>query len=77
MEAAKRRIELIKSFRSLTKLLGALGFRNFVVDHDEIARNRPKQWPAPRPPWRSGLSYGIGLKEAKDAVDAYMLRNNK
>lgn len=68
---------MIKGFRSLTKLLGKLGFRMYITDHDEIARLRPGWWPRSRLPKRTGKSYGAGLKETKDLVEAYLDRKTR
>jgi hypothetical protein len=74
--ATSRKIEKIKSLRSLTRLLGKLNFRMFITDHDEELRQRRLlNRVSPRPPLLHGKSYGIGLRDAKDIVEGYLSRN--
>jgi hypothetical protein len=71
-----KKIEMIKALRSLSRLLGKLGFQQFKRDnpnyYSHIAINAI---PRPRPPWSTEkYSYGLGLKESKDLVEAYLDR---
>ena len=68
---------MIRALRSLTSLLGKFGFRTFIIDHDEIERQRPTSIPRARPPWNRGIHYGLYLKEAKDVVERYLDRKSR
>jgi hypothetical protein len=62
---------MAKSFRSLTVLLGKLGIAQdkFVVDRDAMLQLMPVK---PRPPWRRGIQYGLGLAEAVAWTKRYL-----
>jgi hypothetical protein len=71
------KIDMIKAFRCLTRVLGKLDIcPRFIHDHAEEDRQR-SMYPhvMPRPPWRTErYTYGLGLKEAKDWVEFYLER---
>lgn len=75
-QSIDQKIQMIKSLRNLAIILGKFGFNRFVTDHDERWRQTKQQMPFPkgRPPWPTGKSYGMGLKEAKDTVEHYLDR---
>ncbi len=66
-----RKTAMAKSFRSLTILLGKLdiGKDKFVVDNDLMLAGMPVR---PRPPWKRGMSYGLGLAEAVAWTKRYL-----
>lgn len=67
---------MIKSLRSVTKLLGKLGVKSLVTDHDAEMTTLSKRYgfPQSRPPWPTGKTYGWGLKESKDFTELYLDR---
>jgi hypothetical protein len=67
-----RKTAMAKSFRSLTILLGKLGIApdKLIVDWDtKYSLNGAV---LPRPPFRSGKSYGLGLAEAVAWTKRYL-----
>jgi hypothetical protein len=66
---------MARSIRNLTILLGKLGIAKdrFVIDHDAITHRFPHAgFPKGRPPWRTGIEYGLSLYEATSWVKRYI-----
>lgn len=66
-----RKTAMARSFRSLTILLGKLdiGKDKFVTDNDALLASMPVM---PRPPFRRGIQYGLGLAEAVAWTKRYL-----
>ena len=77
-QSTAHKIEMIKSLKKLTRLLGLLNLKCCVTDVEALYSNmnigRPPGFPLARPPYPGKYSYGWGLKESKDAVEAYLDR---
>src|ERR1700677_248484 len=77
MRKKKDLVPLIKSMQSLTRLLGKLGIAKHILARDPnilYLSTFPTGFPQSRPPWPWGISYGLGLKEAKDWTENYLNR---
>lgn len=68
------KIILIRAMRSITRVLGKLGFSRLVTDNDRHMLYAPPGFSWKRPSWQDKYSYGWGLKEAKDRVEGYLDR---
>jgi hypothetical protein len=62
---------MIKGIRSLTILLGKLGFKQFRSDHSHYVKSAIVR---PRPPAGYQTFYGLGLKESKDLTERILSR---
>jgi hypothetical protein len=69
---------MVKSLRALTSLLGKLGIAKgkFSQDHDELFQIFPKRVVMPRPPWMTGMGYGLSLGECYQWVKLYQARKS-
>jgi len=76
VEDGMRKTAMAKSFRSLTILLGKLGIGTdkFVIDYDEKTKAffGGGKYTTPRAPWRTGVDYGLGLKESVAWTKRYL-----
>lgn len=66
-----RKTAMARSFRALTTLLGKLniGRDKFVTDNDALFASMPVM---PRPPFRRGIQYGLGLAESVAWTKRYL-----
>jgi hypothetical protein len=72
-----KRINMIRHVRSLTKLLGKLDIKRCYHDNQGYIDFYKQHHPVPED-WSRNLptryTYGWGLKESKDAIEAYLYR---
>jgi len=68
VQVTEKKLQMIKSLRSLTRLMGKLGFKKFARESYVASGVMP------RPP-SMGTWYGLGLKEAKDFTENYISRS--
>lgn len=71
----RNKIEMIKSLRMLTIVLGRLGIRCLRKEHSDYRRNiSPFTNPNRSPQFDKIFSYGLGLKNSKDITERYLDR---
>jgi len=71
---AVQKIGMVRGIRSLTRLLGKLGFKQFRMDTSHYIQNAIVR---PRPPAGFQIHYGLGLKESKDLAERILSRRDK